>query len=264
MPLRFADAPGNYTNRWEVPVPKIHVVVNQKGGVGKSTVAVNLAAVTADVRKPRKDGSCSVLVVSCDPQGSAPWWADRVGEELPFHFTEVFDADVVLGLRHNTDYDDVFIDTPGWFPPANPQHPERPWGISETADILEAVFEVADQVIVPMECEPLCYIPTTNTIEFAIKPRGIAHTVVVNNWDPRDGEPDRDGTIDFIDAHGWNRAETVVRHYKVHARAAADGLVVTQYPKNRVSLEAAQDFYRLGMELGLGAKPKASRKKAVA
>ncbi|GCD99765.1 chromosome-partitioning ATPase Soj [Embleya hyalina] len=243
---------------------RIHVVANQKGGVGKSTAAVNLAAVTADVHKPRKDGSRSVLVVSCDPQGSAPWWADRVGDELPFHFAEAFDADAILGLRHSTDYDDIFIDTPGWFPPANPKHPERPWGTTETADILEAVFEVADQVIVPIECEPLCYIPTTNTVEFAIAPRGLPYTVFVNNWEVRDGFADRDGTIEFVDAQGWNRAETVVRHYKVHARAAADGVVVTQYPKNRVSLEAAQDFYRLAMELGLGAKPRATHTKTKA
>jgi chromosome partitioning protein len=43
-----------------------------------------------------------------------------------------------------------------------------------------------------------------------------------------------------------------VRRYKVHARAALDGLVVTQYPKNRTSMEAREDFFRLALELGLG------------
>ena len=45
---------------------------------------------------------------------------------------------------------------------------------------------------------------------------------------------------------------TVVRRYKLHTRASADGLVVTQYPKNRVAMEAREDFFRLALELGYG------------
>ena len=45
---------------------------------------------------------------------------------------------------------------------------------------------------------------------------------------------------------------TVVRRYKIHARASAEGLVVTQYPKNRVAMEAREDFFRLALENGYG------------
>lgn len=48
-------------------------VLNQKGGVGKTTVAVNLAAALAEPAGARKPAR--VLLVSTDPQGSALDWA---------------------------------------------------------------------------------------------------------------------------------------------------------------------------------------------
>lgn len=112
---------------------------------------------------------------------------------------------------------------------------------------------IADLIIVPIEPEPLCFDPTARTIKKVIEPLGKKFVVVVNNWDPRDGKVDLEQTRAFVNAHGWPLARTVVRHYKIHTRAAADGRVVTEYDANRVSLQAREDFYKLSLELEAGA-----------
>ena len=78
-------------------VAKIFAVANQKGGVGKTTTAVNLSASLADFDK-------KVLLVDCDPQGNASSGFGINKTELT---KTVYDV-----LINNCDVKEILIQTP--------------------------------------------------------------------------------------------------------------------------------------------------------
>jgi chromosome partitioning protein len=221
-------------------VTLVHVVLSQKGGVGKTTIAVNTAAVVADVLNSDPQEP-SVLVGSIDPQASAVWWAERTdADTLPFDFDQFDDRpDDLVDLVKSGQYEHVFIDAPG--------------SLARPA-VLARTLEIASDVVVPTIPEPLAYGPTERTVLDLIKPRGLPYRVVRNLWDRRDGHLDLDALTTWLDEQDLQYTKTVVRRYKMHATASGEGRVVTQYPTGRTATEAKSDFLALALELGYGGK----------
>jgi chromosome partitioning protein len=220
--------------------PRVHLILSQKGGVGKTTLAVNLAAVVAqtlgsDPAEP------TVLVASIDPQASAVWWAERTNlDTLPFDFEQMDDdTDEVAKLNTRDEYEHIFVDAPG--------------SLARPA-VLARAMDAATDVVVPMNLEPLAYAPTEKTVLDLVKPRNLPYRVVRNIWDRRDGRSELDATTKWLDEQQLLYTNTVVRRFKMHTTASAEGRVCTQYPPGRTAAEATNDFLHLALELGYGGK----------
>ena len=203
---------------------KLVAVANQKGGAGKTTTTMNLAAITAE--------NSRVLVVDVDPQRSTTWWASTAGDDLPFDFADNTDISTLARLR-DLPFDVIFVDTPG--------------NLTDST-ILQAVLSVADFAIIPTEPEALCIPPMVRTIRTLVEPSETLYRVLLSKIDMRVAGQLEDAE-ELIDSLELPRFSRPIRKYKVHSDAPIEGKVVTQYGESRQTAKAIDDYRAIALEL---------------
>ncbi|WP_424217751.1 ParA family protein (plasmid) [Streptomyces sp. BI20] len=235
---------------------KVIVVIQQKGGAGKSTIAVNTAACAgrSAIAPQDADDALPVVAAGIDVQGTLEKWCAGVREKaLPFDYLVTRGKTGILPVV----VDDprrrrIIVDTPGFLDiDPDAEWDADPLGQSRTADALREVLDIADLAIVPITPSKMTWDEAEFTIERVLKPRGIPFLVVINMHDSA-----KDKTkVQLAKAEAWvderkyPRVSDPIRRYTIHEHAYEKGTLVTEYKMSGTALNAREDFMRLALTM---------------
>jgi len=205
--------------------PWVIALASQKGGVGKTTAAIELASVFADT-------SGRALVVDIDPQRTAEEVLTAT-DVVPFDFAAEADPRVLEHLRTVRDYDAIIVDCPGNL---------------EDTEALPVVLASATYVVIPMVPERAAVQPTLRTARLCADYK-VAHQVVLNMVDPLRGPGPVEAAWGLLDSLEVPRMRSFIRRYVAHSQAQLDGRMITAYRGDRSWSAALADVRRVQAEL---------------
>ena len=197
-------------------------VLNQKGGVGKTTIAVNLAAAFAK-------GGLRVLLVDADPQGSALAWSSAREAEPLFP---------VIGMAKPTlhrdlpevakNYDVVLID-----------------GAPRVNELGRAAIMASDLVLIPVQPSPYDVWAATETVQLVREAqtfRPDIKSAFVINRKITNTAIGRDVTAALAQFEDVPVLEASLTQRVIYAESAGQGLAVIEVNE---SSEGAREILRL-------------------
>lgn len=185
-----------------------------KGGVGKTTSAVHIAAVLA------KDNE--TLLIDGDPNHSALKWAKR--GNLPFQV-----VDLIAAPKHTRSIEHIVFDTPA-----------RP-----NSDDLEALVDGCDLLIIPTTPDILSIDATLETVNMLDRLKCDRYRILLTIVPPaprKTGAQAREALADLP------LFEQSIRQFAAYEKAALEGVLVYQV-KDRNARIAWREFELLGKEI---------------
>jgi len=195
-------------------------LINQKGGVGKTTTAINLASALSSKK-------LKVLMVDADPQGSVLQW-QATGANRDFDVVRLAMPELRTKIgNHRRAFDHVVIDSP----PA-------------LSHISQEIASSSDLAIIPIAPSSLDIWSSRETIQLVTdvgrKHKGLAARLLVYRKIP--GTRLAAEARDALNSYGLGIFKTEISQRIAYVEAIVSGVSVLKYSPNSVAAREIRDL----------------------